>query len=163
MSLLPVERQMMDAARVSDEVLEGIIDGAFLVIGAFSDADQNNRIKDLCTAQGILFNNADGKPGDVIIPSVTGGKNYVLAISTKGSSPAVARFIREYLETQLPSLDEMVSFQSDLRAQLKQSEPSVSRRNAILRDVLHDPMVWKTLVRDISRARQYVQEKYLNE
>src|SRR4030043_1528356 len=63
MSLLPVERQMMDAARVSDEMLEGIIDGAFLVIGAFSDADQNNRIKDLCTAQGILFNNADGKPG----------------------------------------------------------------------------------------------------
>ena len=163
MSLLPVERQMMDAARVSDEVLEGIIDGAFLVIGAFSDADQNNRIKDLSTAQGILFNNADGKPGDVIIPSVTGGKNYVLAISTKGSSPAVARFIREYLETQLPSLDEMVAFQSDLRAQLKESEPSVSRRNAILREVLHDPMVWKTLVRDISRTRQYVQEKYLNE
>jgi precorrin-2 dehydrogenase/sirohydrochlorin ferrochelatase len=163
MSLLPVERRMMDAARVPDDVLEGIINGAFLVIGAFSDADQNNRIKDLCTARGILFNNADGKPGDVIIPSVTGGKNYILAISTKGSSPAVARFIREYLETQLPSLDEMVAFQSDLREQLKQSEPFVSRRNAILREVLHDPMVWKTLARDTSRARQYVQEKYLHE
>jgi len=163
MSILPVERRMMDTARVSDEVLEGIIDGAFLVIGAFSDADQNNRIKDLCTANGILFNNADGEPGNVIIPSVTSGKNYMLAISTKGSSPAISRFIREYLETQLPSLDEMVALQRELRAQLKQSESTVSRRNVILREVLHDPVIWETLARDPARARQYVKERYLHE
>jgi len=161
MSTLPVERLMMDAARVSDEALDGIIDGAFLVIGAFSDSGQNNRIKNLCAARAILFNNADGEAGDVIIPSVTGGNNYTLAISTKGSSPAVARFLREQLETRFPALDAMVALQRDLRAQLKQSEPSQSKRNAILWEVLNDPGLWNILKKDPARAHRLVTEKFL--
>lgn len=163
MSILPVERKMLETGRVSDEVLNGIIDRAFLVIGALSDPVQNNRIKNLCIAREILFNNADGEAGDVIIPSVTGGENYLLAISTKGNSPAVSRFIREHLETQFPALDDMVALQRDLRAQLKHTEPSQSRRNAILWEVLNDRELWKTLKNDPARARQQVKEKYLHE
>jgi precorrin-2 dehydrogenase / sirohydrochlorin ferrochelatase len=163
MSILPVQRLMLDAGRVPDSVLNEIIGGAFLVIGAFSDAGQNNRIRDLCTAGGILFNNADGEPGDVIIPSMIRGKNYTIAISTKGTSPAVSRFLREYLETRLPSLDKMVALQRDLRARLKETEPSVPRRNLILREVLSDPVIWETLGRDPVQARQYAEERYLHE
>jgi precorrin-2 dehydrogenase/sirohydrochlorin ferrochelatase len=163
MSILPVERQMLDAGRVSDEVLNGIIDRAFLVIGALSDPVQNNRIKDLCIVREILFNNADGEAGNVIIPSVTGGENFTLAISTKGNSPAVSRFIREHLETHFPALDDMVALQRDLRAQLKHTEPSQSRRNAILWEVLNDRELWKTLKNDPAGARQQVKERYLHE
>jgi len=163
MSILPVERKMLETGRVSDEVLNGIIDRAFLVIGALSDPVQNNRIKNLCIAREILFNNADGEAGDVIIPSVTGGDNYLLAISTKGNSPAVSRFIREHLETHFPALDDMIALQRDLRAQLKHTEPSQSRRNAILWEVLNDRELWKTLKNDPARARQQVKEKYLHE
>jgi precorrin-2 dehydrogenase/sirohydrochlorin ferrochelatase len=163
MSILPVERQMLDAGRVSDEVLNGIIDRAFLVIGALSDPVQNNRIKNLCIAREILFNNADGEAGNVIIPSVTGGENFTLAISTKGNSPAVSRFIREHLETHFPALDDMVALQRDLRAQLKHTEPSQSRRNAILWEVLNDRELWKTLKNDPAGARQQVKERYLHE
>jgi precorrin-2 dehydrogenase/sirohydrochlorin ferrochelatase len=163
MSILPVERRMLEVGRVSDEVLTGIIDRAFLVIGALSDPIQNNRIKNLCMAREILFNNADGEAGDVIIPSVTTGENYQLAISTMGNSPAVSRFIREHLETQFPALDEMIALQHDLRAQLKLTEPTQSRRNAILWEVLNDPELWKTLKNDPARARQQVMERYLHE
>ncbi len=163
MSLLPVERQMLDTGRVSDEVLTRIIESAFLVIGALSDPVQNNRIKNLCTAREILFNNAEGEAGNVIIPSVTGGDNYLLAISTKGNSPAVSRFIREHLETQFPALDDMIALQRDLRAQLKHTETSLSRRNAILWEVLNDREIWKILKTDPARACQLVKEKYLHE
>jgi precorrin-2 dehydrogenase/sirohydrochlorin ferrochelatase len=163
MSILPVERRMLEAGRVSDEELNGIIDRAFLVIGALSDPVQNNRIKNLCIAREILFNNADGEAGNVIIPSVTGGKNFTLAISTKGNSPAVSRFIREHLETQFPALDDMIALQRDLRAQLKHTEPSQSRRNAILWEVLNDRELWITLKNNPSQARQQVKERYLHE
>jgi hypothetical protein len=63
MSLLPVKRQMLETDRASDDVLNGIIDGAFVVIGALSDSVQNNRIKNLCRAREILFNKADGEAG----------------------------------------------------------------------------------------------------
>jgi precorrin-2 dehydrogenase/sirohydrochlorin ferrochelatase len=163
MSLLPVERRMLDAGRSSDDILIGLIDRAFLVIGALSDPRQNNRINDLCKAQGILFNNADGETGDVIIPAMSGGKNYTLAISTQGESPAVSRFIREHLETHFPALDEMIALQRDIRAWLKQTEPSQSRRNAILYEVLNNREIWKNLKTDPAGIRQQIKERYLHE
>jgi precorrin-2 dehydrogenase/sirohydrochlorin ferrochelatase len=163
MSILPVERRMLETGKISDDVINGIIERAFLVIGALSDPAQNNRIKDLCRSREILFNNADGEAGDVIIPSVTGGENYLLAISTKGNSPAVSRFIREHLETRFPSLDDMVALQRDLRTQLKHSEHSQSRRNTILWEVLNDNEIWETLKKDPSLARRQVGVRYLHE
>ena len=57
----------------------------------------------------------------------------------------------------------MIALQRDLRAQLKHTEPSQSRRNAILREVLHDRDLWKTLKTDPVQARQQVKERYLHE
>jgi precorrin-2 dehydrogenase/sirohydrochlorin ferrochelatase len=163
MSLLPVERRMSDTGRASDEELNGIIDRAFLVIGVLSDPDQNNRINNLCKQREILFNSADGETGDVIIPAMSGGKNYMLAISTKGDSPAISRFIREHLESHFPALDEMIALQRDLRALLKNTEPSQARRNAILREVLNDRELWEDLKTDPAGARLRVKERYMHE
>lgn len=163
MAALPVERRVLDVRTVPDEVIATVVERAFVVIGAISDRTQNNRINAICRAKGILFNNADGEAGDVIIPSRSGGKNYTLAISTHGHSPAVSRFIREYLEKHLPSLDEMVALHHDLREELKQREPSLLRRKVILREVLSDPVLWETLARDPKMARTYAREKYLHE
>jgi len=159
---LPVRRRVLDVSTVSDEDIAGITRQAFLVIGTLPDPSSNNRIGEICKGQRILFNNAEGQAGDVIIPSVTGGDNYILAISTKGSSPALSRFIREQIEMHYPALDEMVALQHELREQLKRSEPSQSRRNAILREVLHDRAVWEILEKDPDKARVELKRRYLH-
>jgi precorrin-2 dehydrogenase / sirohydrochlorin ferrochelatase len=160
---LPVKRRVLNVSSVADDLIEEILDGTFLVISTLSDPSQNNRIGNLCKARDILFNNADGDAGDVIIPSVTGGKNYTLAISTKGSSPAVSRFIREHLEECYPALDEMIALQSELRAQLKQTEPSQSRRTAILWEILKDEDLWESLKKDPSLARKQAKRRYIHD
>jgi precorrin-2 dehydrogenase/sirohydrochlorin ferrochelatase len=160
---LPVKCRILDVGTVSDDLIEQILEGAFLVISTFSDPSQNNRIGNLCSAHGILFNNADGEAGDVMLPSVTGGKNYTIAISTKGSSPAVSRFIREHLEKTYPALDEMITLQGELRDLLKHHEPSQARRTAILREVLNDKELWEMLKRDPLLARKLVKKRYLHE
>jgi precorrin-2 dehydrogenase / sirohydrochlorin ferrochelatase len=160
---LPVKRRVLNVSSVADDLIEVILNGTFLVISTLSDPSQNNRIGNLCKARGILFNNADGDAGDVIIPSVTGGKNYTLAISTKGSSPAVSRFIREHLEECYPALDDMIALQSDLREQLKQTEPSQSRRTAILWEILKDKDLWETLKKDPSLARRQAKRRYMHD
>ncbi|HJX56632.1 MAG TPA: bifunctional precorrin-2 dehydrogenase/sirohydrochlorin ferrochelatase [Methanoregula sp.] len=162
MSALPLERRVLDVNAASDEDIAGITCQAFLVIGTLPDPSSNNRIGEICKGQKILFNNADGQAGDVIIPSVTGGDNYILAISTKGSSPALSRFIREQIEMHYPALDEMVALQQELREQLKRCEPSQSRRNAILREVLHDRAVWEILEKDPEKARVELKRRYLH-
>jgi len=162
MSALPVERRVLDVSAASDEDIAGITREAFLVIGTLPDPSSNNRIGEICKGQKILFNNAEGRAGDVIIPSVTGGDNYILAISTKGSSPALSRFIREQIEIHYPALDQMVALQQELREQLKRSEPSQSRRNAILQEVLHDRAVWEILEKDPQKARVELKRRYLH-
>lgn len=150
-----------DVSTESDESLVAILKGAFLVIGALSDTAQNNRIGRLCRHREILFNNADGEPGDVILPSVTGGINYTIAISTNGSSPAISRFIREHLEQEFPALEEMISLQQRLRTELKHAEPDQQKRNAILWEVLNDPLVWNALSADSANAWNLVKKRYL--
>ena len=160
---LPVFHKECDVSTESDESLEDTLEGAFLVIGALSDTAQNNRIGRICRKRGILFNNADGEPGDVILPSVTGGINYTLAISTNGSSPAISRFIREHLEQHLPALDRMIALQQRLRTELKRTEPDQEKRDAIIWRVLEDQAVWTALSADPGEAWDLVTKRHLHD
>jgi precorrin-2 dehydrogenase / sirohydrochlorin ferrochelatase len=159
---LPVRTKSVDLDTASDARLTTIIGNAFLVIGALSDPAQNNRIGRICKKEGILFNNADGKDGDVILPAISSGENFTLAISTGGSSPAVSRFIREHLEKELPELDAMIGLQHRLREELKRTVPDQIRRNEILHKVLDDPTVWKALKKDTDTAWEKVSAGYLD-
>ena len=159
---LQVEKECMDIGDTSDAKLAARVRGAFLVIGALSDPAQNNRIGSLCRKKGILFNNADGEAGDVILPAISSGEHYTIAISTGGSSPAISRFIRKHLERELPELDAMVVLQRRLRGELKHTEPDQVRRNAILHKVLDDPAVWRILRKDPEKAWDKVSARYLH-
>ena len=159
---LPVRMKSVDLEDVSDVRLIALIGNAFLVIGALSDPALNNRIGRLCRTKGILFNNADGDAGNVVLPSVSSGEHYTLAISTSGSSPAISRYIREHLEQELPELDAMIVLQSRLRKELKRTEPDQLRRTAVLRKVLEDPSVWKLLKKDPDKAWETVSARYLH-
>jgi len=142
---MKISRQDLDLVTASGRNLAGVLTGAFLVIAATSDQEINNRIGRLCKATGVLFNNADGETGDVILPAVSHGDNYTLAISTGGNSPGVSRYIREQLEATFPALDDMIALQNRLREVLKVQEPDQKKRSAILSKVLHDPTVWAAL------------------
>jgi precorrin-2 dehydrogenase / sirohydrochlorin ferrochelatase len=158
---LDITRQDLDLTTATGQDLAKILTGAFLVIAAVSDPDVNNRIGRLCKATGILFNNADGETGDVILPAVTRGENYTIAISTGGNSPAISRYLREQIEGTLPALDDMIALQNRLRDALKVSEPDQKKRAAILTKVLHDPTVWAGLTENRSDVWDDVRARYL--
>ena len=159
---LPVKTRSIDIGAATDAKLATLIGDAFLVIAALSEPVQNNRIGRICKKKGVLFNNADGKAGDVILPAVSAGENYTIAISTGGSSPSVARFIREYLELELPELDAMIALQCRMREGLKKNVPDQARRTEILRKTIEDQAIWKLLKSDPARAWNQVSERYLD-
>jgi precorrin-2 dehydrogenase / sirohydrochlorin ferrochelatase len=163
METLQVTKKTVDVQEVSDTRLAALIGRAFLVIGALSDPVQNNRIGRLCKKKGILFNNADGKTGDIVLPAISSGEHYTLAISTGGSSPAISRYIREHLEQELPELDAMIVLQNRLREELRSAEQDQGRRTAILHKVLDDHSVWKLLKKDPDKAWDTVQARYLHD
>ena len=159
---LPVTCILLDLGDTPDEALDDIIRNAFIVVAATSDRFQNNRIGVICGRRGTLFNNADGEPGDLIIPSVSSGKRHVMAFSTLGRSPAISRFIREYLDTTFVHLDSMIELQESLRHELLSTEPSREKRSAILRNVVRDPEVWEAFSRSYEDAETFARRKYIH-
>ena len=161
LSGIDVKRIPFDIRDLPDGKIRALLDGAFAVVAATPDPSLNNRIGTLCREKGILFNNASGDTGDLLIPSVIAGDHFLLALSTEGESPAVSRFLREHLQSTLPELDRMVALQGRLRKYLLDIEPDSRKRKDIVIKVLHDPSVWVALAKSEEGAWQIIEEKYL--
>lgn len=156
------ERICMDLSVASMEEIEELIDGATLVIAATSDRGINDRIGSICRSRRILFNNADGKRGDVILPAVSRGKNYLLAVTTFGKSPAFAHYLKTMLEARNPEFDSMISLQERLRTILKEREPDAGERARILHQVISDADIWAALGEGLERAVELAERRYLH-
>lgn len=74
--------------------------GAALVIGATDDEKINAAISHDAQERGIPVNIVDDpQKCDFILPSLVEQGNLTIAVSTGGKSPALARYLRENLET----------------------------------------------------------------
>lgn len=160
---IPVKRVAMNLSTMNEPDLAGLVRGAFLVIGATPDMALNDRIGRICSGQGVLFNNAEGTKGDVILPSKIDGNHYLIAISTEGESPGVSRYVREHISATLPNLDGMIELQGRLREALKRREPDQSRRSRLLRDVILDQDVWRAIAVSPEAGWKIVATRYLHE
>jgi precorrin-2 dehydrogenase/sirohydrochlorin ferrochelatase len=160
---LPVQLHTLDTRAATDADLGLVIAPAFLVIGALSERGENDRIGALCREHRVLFNNADGTPGDVVIPAISAGEFYTIAVSTGSQSPAVSRYIRQEIEKNYPALDAMVALQHRLRETLKERMTTPEMRRRILWEVLRDKTVWTLLSESPERAWERVEGRYLHE
>jgi len=159
---LAIHRQEADLSALPDEALQDLIEGAFLAVAATPDTGLNDRIGRVCAGSGVLFNNAAGVPGDVIVPSVVRGSRYLVAISTHGKSPAVSRYLRMRLEADYADLDRMIDLQEEMRSILQETEQVQAERSRILWSILRDEEVWGALASDYERARAMAIERYLH-
>ena len=159
---LTIRQQECDLSALSDEALRDLLSGAFLAVATTPDPELNDRIGRLCAEAGVLFNNAAGVPGDVIIPSVVRGNRFLVAVSTYGRSPAVSRYLRMRLEADYADLDRMIKLQEEIRPMLRETEPVQAERSRILWAILSDGEIRVALTADYARARAMAIERYLH-
>jgi precorrin-2 dehydrogenase/sirohydrochlorin ferrochelatase len=75
------------------------LDGAFICVASSSDAGERDAISQAARDRGVLVNVMDDVSNcDFAAPAIVRRGDLVLAISTGGASPAVARKVREDLE-----------------------------------------------------------------
>src|SRR5271169_6516278 len=80
------------------------LDGARLVVVATSQRATNRWIATLCEARAIPVNVVDDKDASrFIVPAIIDRDPVLIAISTGGASPVLARRLRERLEALLPA------------------------------------------------------------
>jgi len=98
------EEVRQDRVRLlAPEFLPEHLEGMFLVIGATDDPEVNQRISLEARARNLLCNIVD-KPRECnfIVPSQVHRGDLLIAVSTGGRSPALAKKIRQDLENLFP-------------------------------------------------------------
>lgn len=79
---------------------DGDLEGAFIAIAATNVREVNRRIFEEANERGVMLNAVDDPPNcSFIAPSIVQRGPVTLAISTGGVSPALARKLRESLQT----------------------------------------------------------------
>jgi len=130
--------------------------GPALVVAATDDTALNAAVAAAARERGVLVNRADESgerdPGSVVVPATVREDPVVVAVATGGTSPALSRYLREELETELEGAGEMATLLADLRSALA-AWPAERRREA-LRRVVRDERVWKALGVGETNARQ---------
>lgn len=120
---------------------DGDLDGAFLVIAATDDEAVNRSVWSGARRHGCLINVVDDPMhSNFILPAVMQHDNLSVAISTGGSSPALARRLRERIETLIgPEYGVLASLMAELRPELIETFPAgEARLQAALRVVDSD-------------------------
>jgi len=96
------------------------VKGMFLVFAATNNSTLNQQIKADASQSHILCNVAD-EPGnsDFLLPSIVDRGDLIVAVSTSGSSPAMAKRIRQDLEQQFgPEYEILLQLMGNIRSRL---------------------------------------------
>jgi precorrin-2 dehydrogenase/sirohydrochlorin ferrochelatase len=96
------------------------ISGMFFVFAATDNYDVNQKIRNDAAKLGILCNIADSSDkSDFILPSIVERGDLVIAVSTSGSSPAMAKKVRLELEQSFgPEYEHFLTLMGNIRKKI---------------------------------------------
>jgi len=118
------------------------LDGRYLVIAATDDHELNARIAALAEARRIPVNVVD-EPAlcRFIVPSILDRSPLVVAISSGGAAPVLARLIRGRLETMIPaSFGRLAGLARAFRERVKARFAEPARRRIFWERILDGPI-----------------------
>ncbi len=125
-----------------------------LVIAATDDESVNRRVSELCQAQNLLVNVVD-QPAlcNFIMPAMVDRSPILVAISTGGAAPVLARLLRARLESLIPAAyGRLATLVASFRDEVKNRLPS-SRRRTFWETILQGPVAELVFSGRIEAAR----------
>jgi uroporphyrin-III C-methyltransferase/precorrin-2 dehydrogenase/sirohydrochlorin ferrochelatase len=118
------------------------LDQCVLVIAATDDRAVNARVSELAQLRGIPVNVVDDPAlCSFIMPSVVDRHPVIIAISTGGASPVLARLLRARLEALIPAgFGRLADLMKSFRERVRQRFPDTDLRRRFWEDILQGPV-----------------------
>lgn len=115
---------------LAEEYRSSLLDDAFLVIAATDDTQLNETVFYDANERKIFVNVVDDQPlCSFIVPSIIDRSPVIVAVSSGGTAPVLARLLREKLETMLPaSLGKMAEIAGRWRGKVKETLVNMRER-----------------------------------
>jgi uroporphyrin-III C-methyltransferase / precorrin-2 dehydrogenase / sirohydrochlorin ferrochelatase len=136
------------------------LDGARLVIVATSRRAVNRWIANLSESRNIPVNVVDDREASrFIVPAIIDRDPVLVAISTGGTSPVLARRLRERLEALIPKrIGELASWLQALRGATRQKLRDTDQRRRFFEAVVDGPAARRFVEGDQSGAQRIAQQ-----
>lgn len=150
---------------VEGEFRETLLDACWLAIAATDDEAVNQRVSDAAEQRRIFCNVVDApKQASFIMPSIIDRSPLMVAVSSGGTSPVLARLLREKLESLLPQhLGYVAHFAGTLRSRVKKQFASMSERRRFWEKLFVNDRLAQSLANQDTSSVEKITEKLLTE
>jgi uroporphyrin-III C-methyltransferase/precorrin-2 dehydrogenase/sirohydrochlorin ferrochelatase len=150
---------------VTGDFTESLLDTSWLVIAATDDEQVNARVSQAAEARRIFCNVVDApKQASFIMPSIIDRSPLMVAVSSGGTSPVLARLLREKLEAILPQhLGQVAHYAGQLRARVKKQFATMSERRRFWEKLFVNDRLAQSLANQDQQAIAETTEQLLSE
>ena len=140
---------------------ESDLDGCQLIIAATDDEALNAQVSADAKARCVPVNVVDAPAlCSVIFPAIVDRSPLVVAVSSGGDAPVLARLIRAKMEAWIPAAyGELAGLAARFRAQVKGLYPDVQQRRAFWEEVFQGPIADRQLAGQGAEAEKMLVEK----
>ncbi|MGE0255149.1 MAG: siroheme synthase CysG [Alphaproteobacteria bacterium] len=130
--------------------------GKAIVVGASGDDAVDRAVSDAARAAGIPVNVVDRPDiSTFIVPAIVDRSPLVVAISTGGAAPVLARTVRSWLEARLPArLGRLAAFADSFRGAVRATIPQPLARRRLWERVIAGPIGARVMAGDEAGARE---------
>jgi uroporphyrin-III C-methyltransferase/precorrin-2 dehydrogenase/sirohydrochlorin ferrochelatase len=135
------------------------LDGAILAVAATSDPAVNARVAGAGRERNVLVNVVDvAELSSFIVPAIVDRSPLVIAISTGGVAPVLARLVRERIETTIDeSFGALAGLLQRWRSRIKAALPDVGVRRRFYENVVRGPVAQSVRARQTEAAEAELQ------
>ncbi|QGY30323.1 siroheme synthase CysG [Pantoea cypripedii] len=141
------------------------LEGVFLVIAATDNNALNSQVFDAANARHKLVNVVDDQPKcSFIFPSIVDRSPLVVAISSSGTAPVLARLLREKIEALLPAnLGQMATVAGQWREKVKQRYQQMSERRRFWERAFNGLFASQMAAGNVNEARRTLDRELEND
>ncbi len=152
--------ERLEIVHVAEKFSPGHLDGMTLAIAATDDREVNVEVSRLARERNIPVNVVDNPDlCSFVMPSILDRSPLMVAFSTGGASPVLARMLRARFESLIPEgYGRLASFAARFRERVKQKISSPSERRIFWEDVFEGKIAEKVLLGDEKRAEAMLEE-----
>lgn len=144
---------------------ENLLDPCWLAIAATDDDAVNQHVSEAAEARRIFCNVVDApRQASFIMPSIIDRSPLMVAVSSGGTSPVLARLLREKLESILPQhLGKVAHYAGQLRGRVKKQFVTISERRRFWEKFFINDRLAQSLANQDEQAVTAITDRMLSE
>ncbi len=131
-----------------------------LVIAATNQPEVNRQVASVAQARGVPVNVVDdAQSSTAIMPSIVDRSPVVIALSSGGTAPVLARRLRDQIEKSLPAgYGRLAALSGAIRQRVMQTLPEPKSRLRFWERVFDGPVAQRAVSGDLDSARELLDE-----